>query len=93
MRLTDKAAIRLALEAAIEWERSVIDAYRDEFTREPNEDELAVINARRKIKAWRRVLGRYYRDPRTAQDKYVEWAAEAPTVNIMDLMRRKPEDD
>lgn len=86
-RMTDRIAIKMALGDAILYAESVIEAYRGEFGGKPDETEPAVIHARRNIAAWRRVLSRYYADPRTASDLLDEALAKCGTVSIMDLMR------
>ena len=59
-RLTDKQAIRIALLVARDTEESLVDAHRDHLTREVDESEQGVRIARRRIKAFERVLDRYY---------------------------------
>jgi len=90
-RLTDRAAIKLALGAAIQWERSLIEAYRDDLTGKVMDDP-AVAESRRRIAAWRRVLARYYSDPRTESDRLDNMLAGAGSVSLMDLMRGRVPD-
>jgi hypothetical protein len=71
MRLTDREAIRRALNLAVEWEISLIQAYDhsgayhlDEtgnVVRGPDEEGQCVIaECRKNIEAFKRVLTRYY---------------------------------
>lgn len=58
-RLTDKLAMRSALLIAIDTEESLIDAYTPSHG-PAKETEEGVIIARRRIKAFKRVLDRYF---------------------------------
>ena len=59
-RYTNRAAIRVALELALDTEEAMCDAYRDGITQKIMEHEPSVIIARRNIAAFKRVLNRYY---------------------------------
>lgn len=58
--LTDRKAIFLALNIAIDTEESLIDSYSG--YNGIDETEQAVIHARKNIKAFKRVIERYYPD-------------------------------
>jgi hypothetical protein len=58
-RYTDRQAIRVALELALDTEEAMCESYRD-HNGKVMEQESGVIIARRNIAAFRRVLDRYY---------------------------------
>lgn len=87
MRMTDGVAIKRALGDAILYAESLIESYSGQFGEPPDETEPAVINARRDIAAWRRVLSRYYADPRIPSDLLAEELGKRRAISIMDLMR------
>ncbi|QNH71526.1 hypothetical protein PP938_gp030 [Rhizobium phage AF3] len=91
MALTDKKAIRSALYAAIEYEKSFIDSYRDSITRQIPENEEAVIVARGRIRAWKRVLERYFVPRKDPIEEGLE-NGTIKTINIYDLMKGKIDD-
>ncbi len=62
-RLTDREAVRRALMFGAEWERSLIDAYRDQsgsLNHLDDENQRVVDDCRKNIQAFRRVLDRYF---------------------------------
>lgn len=74
-RRTDRRAIRLALEIAIDTEESMIDAYN------MDESHEAVKDARRNIESFKRVLDRYYGGGR--EDPF----AGAKKISVFDLLK------
>lgn len=88
--MTDRNVIKLALQLAILEEESLIEAYRGEYSRKINEEEPGVIDARKNVEAFKRVLKKYYGGvPKTELDKMLE---NAKPVNIFDLMKGKIEE-
>lgn len=85
-RLTDAAAIKLALHMAIDSEDSLIDAY--DHMRDTPEGQKAVSAAQKNIDAFRRVLKRYYAEPRSPGEIALD-GAKVVTVSIYDLMKGK----
>ncbi|QIG69787.1 hypothetical protein EVB81_218 [Rhizobium phage RHph_I46] len=87
MALTDKKAIRMALHIAIDSENAIIDAYSGRI------DEPAVINAKRHIAAFRRVLKRYFpSQQKTPLDQMIDDGLKDGSiqyVNIYDLLKGK----
>ena len=97
-RLTDKTAIRLALETAIEREQDFIECYRDRHTgklpsaKTDPESASAIDHADRLIKAWRRCLKRYYGSGTTRRERQDAEFDRLATINIMDLLKGTEED-
>lgn len=58
-KLTDKQAIRVALNLAIDYEESLIDSYRTVPNEDPEKIDV-VGRAQKRIDAFKRVLQRYY---------------------------------
>jgi len=58
-KLTDKNAIRVALNLAIDYEESLIDSYRTVPEQDPERQDV-VERAQKRIDAFKRVLQRYY---------------------------------
>lgn len=81
-RLTDRQAVFRALHVAMESEYALIDAYRSEITKEVPESEQAVIDARRNIAAWQRILRRYYGSAEHPTDKKLRGARYVPINEI-----------
>ena len=88
-RMTDKQAIRIALLVARDTEESLGEAYRDHLTREVNESEEGVQIARRRIKAFERVLDRYYPGWR-ADDSRIQ---KGRPVSIFKLLMSSKDED
>lgn len=82
--LTDKKAIEIAIWIAIDTEESLIDAYRHQFTNEIDETEGAVINARKNITAFRRVLSRYY--PQSSDSRRGITKAAGRPISILKMI-------
>jgi len=62
-RLTDREAVRRALLFGTEWERSLIDAYRDQsgsLNHLDAENQRVVDDCRKNIAAFKRVMERYF---------------------------------
>ncbi|QIG73990.1 hypothetical protein PP935_gp215 [Rhizobium phage RHph_N34] len=90
MALTDKKAIRMALHLAIDSEKSLIDGYNNRA------EEPAVIDAKKNIAAFRRVLKRYFpNQQKTPMDQMIDDGLKDGSikhVNIYDLMKGKVPD-
>lgn len=93
-RLSDKQAIRLALYYAIEWERSFVGSYTEPRQRMPKEwndanpfdpqTQETLDKARANIRAFRRVLDRYFGgQPEMPKGK---------VITLQELFRRIDED-
>jgi len=77
MALTDRKAIRLALNIAIDTEESLIDAY------DNNAKEESVKRAKQNIAAFKRVLDRYFGGRRP------DPLAKGKFVSLTDLLKGK----
>lgn len=76
-RLTDKRAIQIALNIAIDTEDAMIDAYGDDKT------AAGAVQARKNIDAFKRVLTKYYGGPK--KDPLL--ASGAKRINIFSLFK------
>jgi len=76
-RLTDRRAIKLALFLARDTEDSMIDAYTDK-------KDPAVLQARKNIAAFERVLNRYFDGARPA-----DLMKSAKIISVSDMLRGK----
>lgn len=78
-RITDRQAVYIALQLAIEYEESLNEAY----AHMPDDD--AVLHARHRIAAFKRVLDRYYPDKRKPK-------LSGKMVSIFELMKGEIQD-
>jgi hypothetical protein len=79
MVLTDKRAVRVALDIAIESEKNLIDCYHG------NREEEAVQDAEKNIAAFRRVIKRHYNEPGKTFKELMLDGTE--TVDIYDIKK------
>jgi hypothetical protein len=84
VRLTDRAAIRLALLLAIDTEESLVHAYEDPSGKIP-EREPGVILARRNIAAFERVLDRHFNGARKPK------LSGGKTISLSEMLRAGPQ--
>lgn len=81
-RLTDRKAVEIALRIAIDYELDLQDAVHND------KDDLGYQIAARRIKAFRRVLKKYYEDGRSLQEIWADDMRDEPTVDVMELYRK-----